>query len=253
MTNRWCLSSSLVLPFLSSNYTSKCVPPFYSWLLNSGKPSLPSTQIWLALPYRDINSTVRKRKREREFRVPTAQLLLVKPGDILEVLFENLSWDVGVDIFLSSSDTDVPSKEDADMAFTCAITTCAFIASSSSSFMRACRHAARFSASSARCSDGVRFRGAGGVFAGEENSRDVGGDLFVEFSEGVRSATGCRVPARALVWERLWAVSWEREKHVAIYWRMDNTTSHHTTSHHNTSHHITSHHTTYQETSHHTT
>lgn len=104
-----------------------------------------------------------------------------------------------MDIFLSSSDTDVPSKEDADMAFTCAITTCAFIASSSSSFMRACRHAARFSASSARCSDGVRFRGAGGVFAGEENSRDVGGDLFVEFSEGVRSATGCRVPARALV------------------------------------------------------
>ena len=184
------------------------------------------------------------KEKEREFRVPTAQLLLVKPGDILEVLFENLSWDVGVDIFLSSSDTDVPSKEDADMAFTCAITTCAFIASSSSSFMRACRHAARFSASSARCSDGVRFRGAGGVFAGEENSRDVGGDLFVEFSEGVRSATGCRVPARALVWERLWAVSWEREKHVEIYWRMDNITSHHTTPHHTTPHHTTPHHTT---------
>ena len=50
------------------------------------------------------------------------------------------------------------SSDDADMAFTCEMTTCARIASSSSSFILCCLHAARFSASRARFSAAVRVR-----------------------------------------------------------------------------------------------
>lgn len=50
------------------------------------------------------------------------------------------------------------SSDEADIAFTCAITTCAFKASSSSSRIRCCLMAARFSASRARFSAAVRAR-----------------------------------------------------------------------------------------------
>lgn len=53
------------------------------------------------------------------------------------------------------SDTEDPSNEDDESALTCAITTCAFMASSSSAFIRACLQAARFSASIARNSAAV--------------------------------------------------------------------------------------------------
>lgn len=97
-----------------------------------------------------------------------------------------------MEFFLSSSDSDVPSKDVDDMALTCAMTTCAFRASSSSSFIRACLQAARFSASNARCSDGVRLRDSEGGFVGDEKMSDDGGDFFIEFSAGLTSAIGCR-------------------------------------------------------------
>lgn len=62
------------------------------------------------------------------------------------------------------------SKDEADMALTCAITTCAFIASSSSSRMRCCLHAARFSASRARFSEAVRMRWSVGGELGRPSS-----------------------------------------------------------------------------------
>lgn len=66
-------------------------------------------------------------------------------------------------VFLSASGEVIArvSSDEADMALTCAITTCAFRASSSSSRMRCCLKAARFSASRARFSAAVRTRFGG--------------------------------------------------------------------------------------------
>ena len=62
------------------------------------------------------------------------------------------------------------SSDVADIALTCAITTCAFKASSSSSRMRCCLIAARFSASRARLSAAVSARfGDCGVESLEES------------------------------------------------------------------------------------